>query len=262
MPQPSEPSRGGLAETREAAPPSPVAIRIGCSGWQYRDWSGDFYPSNLATDRWLEFYAQRFDTVELNASFYRLPQARTFAAWRRRVPAGFAMAVKASRYLTHLKRLREPAEPLTRLWSRATLLDGHLGPMLYQLPPRWNADLARLSGFLAALPAGRSQAIEFRDGSWNRPDVHGALADAGVALCLHDMPASMPDPAPVGPFAYVRFHGESGRYAGRYATRVLRAWADRLVEWAGRGIPSWVYFNNDIGGHAPRDAMRLRELVG
>ena len=238
------------------------AIRIGCSGWQYRDWRGDFYPSDLPANRWLEFYAQQFDTVELNASFYRLPQARTFAAWSRRLPPGFSMAVKASRYLTHTRRLREPAEPLTRLWSRAELLERHLGPMLYQLPPRWKANLERLAAFLAAVPVGRPQAVEFRDPSWNTPDAYRLLATAGVALCLHDMPASMPRPVPVGPFAYVRFHGEAGRYGGRYATDVLRTWAERLRGWAAAGVASWVYFNNDIGGHAPRDAHRLRELVG
>ena len=238
-----------------------TSIRIGCSGWQYRDWRGDFYPSDLATARWLEFYAQHFDTVELNASFYRLPRATTFGAWGRRVPAGFKMAVKASRYLTHLKRLRDPDEPLTRLWSRAEELGAALGPMLYQLPPHWRVDTERLTGFLQAVPAGRAQAIEFRDASWYRADVHAALAEAGVALCLHDMPGSTPDAVPVGPFAYVRFHGAGTRYGGRYPTQALRAWADRLLEWAGNGIPSWVYFNNDIGGHAPRDALRLRELV-
>ncbi len=238
------------------------SIRIGCSGWQYSDWRGDFYPSDLPAKRWLEFYAQQFDTVELNASFYRLPQAATFAAWRWRLPPGFSMAVKASRYLTHTKRLRDPVEPLTRLWSRAELLESRLGPMLYQLPPRWKANLERLSGFLAALPGGRLQAIEFRDPSWNRPDAYRLLAESGVALCLHDMPASMPDPVHVGPFAYVRFHGEGGRYGGRYATDVLRAWAERLRAWAAAGVPSWVYFNNDIGGHAPRDAQRLREMIG
>jgi uncharacterized protein YecE (DUF72 family) len=238
-----------------------ASIRIGCSGWQYRDWRGDFYPAGLAADRWLEHYAEQFDTVELNATFYRLPQARTFAAWSRRLPPGFAMAVKASRYLTHQKRLRDPAEPLARLWTRAEQLGPHLGPMLYQLPPRWHANLERLCGFLGALPAGRPQAIEFRDRAWNRPDVYGAIAAAGISLCLHDMPDSRPDPTPVGPFAYVRFHGQDGSYGGRYPTRVLLGWASRLRDWRDAGLPSWVYFNNDIGGHAPRDAARLREMV-
>ncbi|HEX6473837.1 MAG TPA: DUF72 domain-containing protein, partial [Candidatus Limnocylindria bacterium] len=143
-----------------------ATVRIGCSGWQYRHWRGRFYPRGVPTDRWLEHYAAIFDTVELNNSFYRLPQADTFAAWARRTPDGFLFAVKASRYLTHLKRLRDPREPLDRLWSRAERLGDRLGPMLYQLPPRWHRDLDRLERFSAALPSRRRQAIEFRDPSW------------------------------------------------------------------------------------------------
>ncbi len=238
----------------------PASIRIGCSGWQYRDWRGRFYPAGLAAGRWLEYYAEHFDTVELNASFYRLQAATTFRAWSRRLPDGFAMAVKASRYLTHTKRLRDPAEPLARLWSRAEELGPHLGPVLYQLPPRWKFDGERLMGFLDALP-DRLQAIEFRDRSWNTPRAYELLVQAGVALCLHDMPGSKPDPAPIGPFVYVRFHGAGQRYGGRYGSDTLRAWADRLEAWREGGLSSWVYFNNDIGGEAPRDATRLRELV-
>jgi uncharacterized protein YecE (DUF72 family) len=239
----------------------PASIRIGCSGWQYRDWRGRFYPTGLPAGRWLEYYAEHFDTVELNASFYRLQAATTFRSWSRRLPAGFVMAVKASRYLTHTKRLREPAEPLARLWSRAEALGSHLGPVLYQLPPRWKFDGDRLRGFLEALPDGRPQAIEFRDRAWNTPEAYELLVQAGVALCLHDMPGSNPDPRPVGPFVYVRFHGAGQRYGGRYDDDTLRAWADRLAAWREAGLTSWVYFNNDIGGEAPRDATRLRELL-
>ena len=236
-------------------------IRIGCSGWQYRHWRGRFYPRELPVDRWLEYYAAAFDTVELNNSFYRLPEAGVFAAWGRRVPADFLFAVKASRYLTHLKRLREPREPLDRLWSRATRLGSHLGPMLYQLPPRWQRDVPRLKAFIEALPRHRLHAIEFRERSWYHPDVYAALADARVALCLHDMPGSATKPDPIGPFVYVRFHGASGKYRGGYVGRALHAWSERLRGWAVDGRPCYVYFNNDIGGHAPEDARRLREMV-
>ena len=240
---------------------APATIRIGCSGWQYRHWRGRFYPTDLSVDRWLEHYAAAFDTVELNGSFYRLPEAATFAHWSRRLPDGFRMAVKASRYLTHVKRLRAPAEPLSRLWSRAERLGSHLGPMLYQLPPRWHPDRERLLAFLAALPGGREQAIEFRDRSWYRAGLMTALEDAHVALCLHDMPGSASPTQPIGPFAYVRFHGAGTRYGGRYSSQRLSAWATRLVEWREAGIASWVYFNNDIDGHAIDDALRLRSFV-
>ena len=141
-------------------------IRIGCSGWQYRHWRGDFYPAELPLDRWLEYYAARFSTVEINNTFYRLPGGATFDEWRRRAPADFVYAVKASRFLTHMKKLKDPDEPLDRLFSRAVRLGRTLGPMLYQLPPKWPVNVDRLERFLKALPRRRRQAIEFRDASW------------------------------------------------------------------------------------------------
>jgi uncharacterized protein YecE (DUF72 family) len=239
----------------------PADVRIGCSGWQYRHWRGRFYPRDLPVDRWLEHYAATFDTVELNNSFYRLPEADAFAAWARRVPDRFLFAVKASRYLTHLKRLREPREPLDRLWTRARRLGRHLGPMLYQLPPRWRLDVKRLTAFLDAVPRRRPQAIEFRDRSWYAPEALALLADGPVALCLHDMPGSASPREPVGRLVYVRFHGPDGGYRGGYSPQLLAAWADRLVDWAADGRPAYAYFNNDVGGHAPLDAARLRDLV-
>jgi uncharacterized protein YecE (DUF72 family) len=236
-------------------------VRIGCSGWQYRHWRGVFYPVDLPQDRWLEFYAERFESVEVNNSFYRLPPADVFAAWARRSPRGFIVAVKASRYLTHLKRLRDPAEPLERLWTRASRLGPHLGPMLYQLPPRWGRDPERLAAFLSAAPSGPLQAIEFRDASWYRLATFELLERHGFALCLHDMPGSTSRRTPIGPYAYVRFHGASGKYQGGYSGQLLRGWADRLAAWASAGIGSYVYFNNDVGGHAVRDASRLRAMV-
>jgi uncharacterized protein YecE (DUF72 family) len=236
-------------------------IRIGCSGWEYRHWRGDFYPRGLPPSRWLEHYAVAFETVELNGTFYRLPEATTFDRWRSRAPRGFRYAVKASRYLTHIKRLRDPTEPLERLWSRADHLEDRLGPMLYQLPPHWRRNVERLEAFCAALPVGRSHAMEFRDPTWHHPDVYRVLVQYRVALCLHDMPdAGAPD-EPVGPFVYVRFHGRGGHYAGSYAPQTIGAWARRLADWAAEGRDAWVYFNNDLGGHAPRDAVRLREAI-
>jgi uncharacterized protein YecE (DUF72 family) len=245
----------------EAAGMTSTVIRIGCSGWQYRHWRGDLYPRELPQDRWFEFYAERFDSVELNNSFHRLPEADVFAAWARRSPPGFLMAVKASRYLTHLRRLREPREALDRLWTRATRLGDRLGPMLYQLPPRWKRDAERLAGFADEVPAGRLQAVELRDPDWYHPDTYAALQRGRLALCLHDMPGSESPRQRIGPFAYVRFHGDGQKYAGGYSGQALSAWADRLVAWASEGVACYAYFNNDIGGHAFRDAVRLRDMV-
>jgi uncharacterized protein YecE (DUF72 family) len=236
-------------------------VLVGCSGWQYEHWRGRFYPRDLPTERWLEFYADAFDTVELNSSFYRLPDAEQFDGWRERLPSGFIMAVKASRYLTHNKRLRDADEPLHRLWSRAERLGDRLGPMLYQLPPHWHRNLERLAAFVARLPSGRRHAIEFRDPSWYDPTVFRLLETGGVALSLHDMPGSASPVSPIGPFVYVRFHGAGARYGGAYTPQRLTAWAERLAGWAEEGLMGYAYFNNDREGHAVRDAQRLREFL-
>ncbi len=236
-------------------------VRIGTSGWEYSHWRGRFYTSDLPRERWLEFYTDRFGTVELNASFYRLPDPATFEAWARRVPHGFTFAVKASRYLTHLRRLRDPQEPLDRFWSGAGRLGPHLGPALYQLPPRWLPNVDRLRVFLRAVPPDRDQAIEIRDRRWYRPEVLNMLQTSAVSLCLHDMPGSETEPYPVGTLVYLRFHGAGQRYGGRYSAQRLSAWADRIATWSSAGLPVWAYFNNDIGGQAVVDADRLRTMV-
>jgi uncharacterized protein YecE (DUF72 family) len=150
-------------------------LRIGCSGWQYKHWRGDFYPAEMKPQTWLPFYARHFDTVEVNNTFYRLPESSTFAAWRQAVPASFAFAVKASRYLTHMKKLKEPAEPLDRFFSRARHLGDRLGPVLFQLPPRWTVDVDRLHAFLRALPRRGRHAFEFREPTWYRDDVFALI---------------------------------------------------------------------------------------
>jgi uncharacterized protein YecE (DUF72 family) len=234
---------------------------IGTSGWEYHHWRGAFYPPDVPKRRWLEAYAERFDTVELNATFYRLPGAETFDRWRDRVPSGFRFAVKASRYLTHVRRLRDPDEPIQRLWTRARRLRNRFGPVLYQLPPRWSPDPERLAAFLAAIPRDHPQAIEVRDRRWYRADLVDLITREGVALCIHDMPGSGDAPMPVEPFAYVRFHGAKARYGGRYSDERLAEWSERIAEWVGRGLSVWAFFNNDVDGHAPRDAARLREML-
>ena len=236
------------------------AVRIGCSGWQYRHWRGGFYPAELPQSRWLEHYATHFDTVEINNTFYRLPEASTFSAWRGRAPRGFLYAVKASRFLTHMKKLKDPDDPLDLFFSRAVCLGPTLGPVLYQLPPRWPVNLDRLQTFLTALPRGKRHAVEFREPSWYAEPVFALLRKHRVALCLHDMQGSASGRLAVGPFVYVRFHGTQ-KYSGSYDETTLAEWADWLVErWRG-GSGIYAYFNNDTGGHAPRDAVRLRAAL-
>jgi uncharacterized protein YecE (DUF72 family) len=235
-------------------------IRIGCSGWQYKHWRGDFYPADLPLDQWLAHYTRTFDTVELNNSFYRLPPADAFGRWRERTPSDFRFAVKASRYLTHLKKLKDPVDPLARFFESARELGPKLGPVLYQLPPRWPANLERLREFLNALPPGFRHVMEFRDQSWYAPAVLEALRSADVALCLHDMAGSSTERTRIGPFVYVRFHGVT-KYGGRYDDESLSSWAEWLTGQHDRGHDVFAYFNNDVGGHAPRDAVRLAQLT-
>ena len=241
---------------------------VGCSGWNYKSWRGRFYPRELPPSRWLEYYTQVFDTVEVNGTFYRLPEAPTFRAWREQTPPSFVMAVKASRFLTHMKRLRNPGEPLERLLSRAAELGPRLGPVLYQLPPSLRLDLARLEHFLKALPrrvAGvrrrLQHVVEFRDVSWYIDETYQLLDRHGVAVCLHDKAGSALRDASTGGSVYVRFHGTSGRYHGSYYDRALDEWAVRLTDdWrAGRTV--YAYFNNDPDAVATENAQRLRALI-
>jgi len=235
--------------------------RVGCSGWQYKHWRGDFYPAELPLPRWFEHYAERFDTVEINNSFYRLPERATFVAWGRRAPTRFVFAVKASRFLTHMKKLKDPEEPIDRLFTRMRGLGPHLGPVLYQLPPGWKVDVDRFRTFLAALPRGVRHVVEFREPTWYAPEIRALMERHGVAMCLHDMPGSATGKERVGPFVYVRFHGATRKYGGGYSDDRLRAWAEWLNAQRDAGADVYAYFNNDVGGHAPRDAVTLRRVL-
>lgn len=234
---------------------------IGCSGWQYKHWRGDFYPRDLPVSQWFDYYAQRFDTVEINNSFYRLPERATFVAWGRRAPARFAFAVKASRFLTHMKKLKDPEEPIERLFRRMRGLGKHLGPVLYQLPSGWRADVDRFAHFLDALPRRVRHVVEFRDPSWYAPSIRALMDRHRVSMCLHDMPGSATGKARVGPIVYVRFHGATSKYRGGYSREQLREWATWLNRQRAAGSDVFAYFNNDVGGHAPRDATALRRAM-
>lgn len=237
------------------------SVRVGCSGWQYSHWKENFYPPTAPQKKWLETYAERFDTVEVNNSFYRLPSEKTFSEWRDRVPDHFLYAVKASRYLTHVRRLKEPADPLHLFWSRARLLGPKRGPVLYQLPPHWKRNERRFFDFLEALPDDPLQAVEFRDPSWYTDEIFRAMETKGVAMCIHDHYESATPRETIGPFVYTRFHGADGHYEGAYSDRMLRDWAGWFAEEARSGKAIYAYFNNDTGAHAPRNARTLREFL-
>jgi uncharacterized protein YecE (DUF72 family) len=253
----------------ERSTPEVGVARIGCSGWHYKSWRGRVYPDTLPTTAWLRAYTRRFCTVELNNSFYRLPSAETFAGWRKQVPPGFVFSVKASRFLTHIKRLRDPEEPLARLLTHAHPLGPTLGPVLYQIPPRWFPDAERLRTFLESLPARLAagskrrlyHVLEMRDPRGYEPWVIELLREYDVTLCVHDMPGSESPLLTVGPIVYVRFHGYGAKYGGSYPLDVLREWAVWIRRALAGGRDAYVYFNNDVNGYAVYDAERLRLLV-
>ncbi|HEY1379860.1 MAG TPA: DUF72 domain-containing protein [Gemmataceae bacterium] len=241
----------------------PGRARVGTSGWIYKHWRGTVYPRRLAVKDWFAFYAGRFDTVEVNNSFYRLPSEAAFLEWKAQAPPGFLYAIKASRYLTHLKKLKDPEQPLANVLDRARLLGPHLGPVLYQLPPRWRCDPDRLRAFLALLPPDLTHVMEFRDRSWYADAVRDLLAEHGVGFCVHDL-GGEPSPEWVtARVVYVRFHGPTARaYAGGYPPGRLRSWADWMGEQRRAGHDVFAYFNNDDAGHAVRDAQVLRDMLG
>jgi uncharacterized protein YecE (DUF72 family) len=239
-----------------------VTLAVGTSGWQYRDWRGRFYPERLAQAGWLEHYAARFQTVEVNNAFYRLPEATTFERWRRLTPEGFLITVKASRYLTHILRLARPAEPVARLLSRMEPLGDRLGAVLLQLPPTLQAEPGRLDATLACFPAGMRVAVEPRHRSWFSDEVRGVLERHGAALCLADRGSRPVTPLwRTADWAYLRLHEGSGGHAPCYGDTALGSWADRLADLWGRTADGYVYFNNDPRACAVRDAARFADLA-
>jgi uncharacterized protein YecE (DUF72 family) len=237
-------------------------IHVGTSGWQYSHWKGPFYPEHLSNDELLAYYSGRFHTVEINNSFYRLPKKETLRRWRQSVPADFIFSFKANRYITHMKKLKDPAEPLSRMLDVVHCLGDCLGPILFQLPPRWKFNSERLLNFLEALPRRYRYAFEFRDPSWLVPGVYKALIEAGAAFCIYEIGGRISPVQVTAGFVYIRLHGpESEAYRGRYPTKTLAGWAGALSGWSAEGKEIFCYFDNDEAGYAAQDASRLREML-
>ena len=235
-------------------------VRVGCSGWVYPDWKDLVYDGSPQRE-WLDRYATTFDTVEVNATFYRLPTITVVERWRTLAPAGFVFSPKLGQYCTHRKRLKDPGQWLGNHLDRVHRLGPHLGPNLVQLPPRWGRDVARLDAFLASAPRDIAWAIEFRDRSWLHDDVFDCLARHGAALCIHDLLEDHPWVLTTD-WTYVRFHGPDAvndPYHGRYGPRRLAGASDQLMSWCSSGIDVWAYFNNDWDANAWHDALWLRE---
>jgi uncharacterized protein YecE (DUF72 family) len=207
------------------------------------------------------FYARLFDTVEINNTFYRLPAPDYLRSWSDTAPLDFCFAIKASRYLTHMKKLKDPKAGLARFLPLADLLGTKLGPMLFQLPPHWDPDLERLAAFLAALPASHRYAFELRDPSWHTAATYRLLARHNASLCIYELAGFQSPVELTADFVYVRLHGPAGKYQGSYDHKSLAAWAERLRTWQREGRASYVYFDNDEAGFAPRNARELCRLL-
>lgn len=237
-------------------------IHIGTSGWNYRHWRGPFYPEEVAQKKWLSYYSERLKTVEINNSFYRLPKETTFENWRNTVPPDFIFSVKASRYITHVKKLKEPEDSIKLFLGRAEKLQEKLGPILFQLPPGWNYNEERLQAFLGVLPKEFRYAIEFRNQSWLRPETYRALAQHNVAFCIYQFRGELSPKEVTADFVYIRLHGPNRQeYTGQYDSVTLTGWAGAFSTWRNQEKAVYCYFDNDENGYAVQDALRLQSMI-
>ncbi|HTJ01761.1 MAG TPA: DUF72 domain-containing protein [Methylovirgula sp.] len=239
----------------------PRAIHIGTSGWHYDHWRGPFYPDDMKPADMLRFYAEHFATVEINNSFYRLPNVTTVKSWGKQVPKDFIFAPKASRYTTHTKRLKDAPKSFEKYFPRVDPLKKKLGPVLFQLPPRFVPDVARLETFIAALPKRHRYAFEFRDPRWFTDDVCDVLSAANCAFCIFDIGGLQSPNWLTADFAYIRLHGPGKKYQGSYSDNALRQWAKLVRSFARKDADVFCYFDNDQKGYAPKDALRLKKML-
>jgi len=236
-------------------------IHIGTSGWSYKHWKGPFYPGHLADERMLAYYAGHFRTTEINTSFYHLPARETLKLWHESTPADFLFSVKASRYITHMKKLKDPGQSVSAFLQRIRILGDKLGPILFQLPPRWRFNKERLAAFLDALSAEFSYAFEFRDRSWLNEETRELLSRYGAAFCIYELDGFLSPKEITSNLVYVRLHGPGGPYRGSYNDECLTGWAGDFARWTAQGHAVFCYFDNDERGYAARNAMRLRAML-
>jgi uncharacterized protein YecE (DUF72 family) len=239
-----------------------ATIHIGTSGWHYKHWMSVFYPAGTPSGELFKFYARHFDTVEINNSFYKLPTIETFEKWNDAAPKKFKFAVKASRFITHMKKLKDPRTSTAKFFLATEHLGSKLGPILFQLPPRWHLDIQRLKHFLSALPTGHRYVFEFRDATWLTPNVYQLLRNYNAGFCVHDFEDMKVPREVTANFTYVRFHGPTRtKYAGSYSDSQLRRWAEWIAEQRTALEAMYVYFNNDPGAAAVRNALTLKRFI-
>jgi len=236
-------------------------IHIGTSRWHYNHWLGPFYPEHTAKSDFLAYYQQHFHTVEINNSFYHLPAEKTIGDWREKVPPGFIFAVKGSRYITHMKKLKAPEGSIKLFFDRVTILEDRLGPILFQLPPHWHCNPERLQEFLRDLPAGFRHTFEFRDQSWHNPEIYQLLNKHGAAFCIYEFGGVLSPREVTAEFVYIRLHGPEGPYQGSYDTKTLKNWAGAISIWVNQGKNVYCYFDNDQAGYAAQNALTLNAML-
>jgi uncharacterized protein YecE (DUF72 family) len=235
---------------------------IGTSGWHYEHWKGPFYPEDMPEKGFLSFYSERFDVAEINNSFYQLPDKGTFQQWRQTVGKGFVFAVKASRYITHMKKLKDLEKSLSNFMDSVDSLDGRLGPILFQLPPRWHMNPERLESFLDKLPDRRRYTFEFRDKSWFDERVYDLLSAHNAAFCIYDLEGQMSPEIVTADFIYIRLHGpDKNAYEGSYSKRKLNSFAKKFNKWTREGKDVFCFFDNDQKGFAAENALTLQQIV-
>jgi len=235
-------------------------LKIGTSGWSYIHWKGKFYPLDIPSTKWLTFYSQHFNTVEINSTFYRMPREKTVIFWQANVPEGFLFSVKMNRKITHIKRLKSVEEILKNFFTLCDMFRANLGPILVQLPPGLKMDFSLLNDFLEFIPKAYTLAIEFRNKTWFEDRIFDLLRSKNVIFCWHDYGSVKVPPIVTANSLYIRMHGPSGRYAGSYTDDALKELIKSIQECQIKGS-IYIYFNNDIGGHAIENAKRLLEFL-
>lgn len=236
-------------------------IHIGTSGWHYDHWKGPFYPEDLSAQEMLPYYIGHFHTVEINNSFYQLPKKATLEMWKNTVPHEFVFAMKGSRYITHMKKLKDPSRTVPPLLEVAGVLGEKLGPVLFQLPPRWRINPERLDAFLQFLPDGFRYAFEFRDSGWFDDRTYEILAKHKAAFCIYQLAGRLSPKEVTTDFVYVRLHGPGKAYEGQYDEKTLSGWAGAFSTWQSQGKGVFCYFDNDQAGYAAQDALRLQKMM-
>ena len=236
-------------------------LHIGTSGWHYTHWKGTFYPGVTGAGDFLAYYAGKFSTVEINNTFYHLPSDTTLQQWQQTVPADFRFAVKASRFITHMKKLKDGAATFQQFQQKIDVLGTNLGPVLFQLPPGWRCNPERLKDFLDTLPAGYRYAFEFRDASWFTDEIAALLSGKNAAFCIYELNGRRSPDTVTADFIYIRLHGPGGAYEGRYGRAGLIPWVEKITGWLRDGREVFIYFDNDEAGYAAQDALEMQIMI-